>query len=113
MSKRLNKNKAYLNLLLSNTDKRQQNALIHSITHEQLNALGEIFYNLLHIVPMNKEEEKIVKKSRKITHKLSLISKAYTTRRKVLLGNKLRLLRLLLHFKAKLLPLLDAIPLND
>ena len=104
-------NKSFLQLLLSNNDKRQQNGLMQTISLEQLNVLGEIFYNLLNIVPLDKKEEKIVKKKKKILQKLSLLSKSYNSRRKLLLANKSALLKTLLSFKDKLLHVINSLPL--
>lgn len=104
-------NKSFLHLLLSNTDKKQQNGLMQTITLEQINALGEIFYNLLNIVPLTKKEEHLIKKRKKLLQKLSLISKSYNSRRKLLVSNKSSLLKTLLYFKDKLLHVLDSQPL--
>lgn len=111
MSGLLHANNAFISLLLDTADKRQQKALLQTITHKQLNALGEIFYNLLNIVPMSKEDEKLIKKSRHLSQKLSLISKSFNSRRKLVLSNKAKILKVLLHFKANLLKLLHSQPL--
>lgn len=108
MSSRLAHNKSFLTLLLEGTDKRQQRALVQTITHEQLGALGEIFYNLIHIVPMDKAEEKVVKKSRKILQRMSAISKSAVSRRKLLKSNNAQLMKILHHFSDKLIPVIRA-----
>lgn len=112
MSSLLQNNSSFLRLLLTNTDKRQQHSLVQTISAEQLNALTEIFYNLLNIVSMDKKDEKLIKKSRKLMQKISLITKSYNSRRKVLISNKSTLLKILLHFKDKLLGVLNSQPLT-
>ena len=112
MSRRLAENRSFLTLLLEQGDKGQQRALIQTITNSQLDAIGEIFYNLIHIVPVNKSEEKVVKRSRKILHRLSAISKSPASRRKLLKGNRVKFLRILHHFSDRLLDVIRASPLH-
>lgn len=112
MSRLLQQSQSFLTLLLNNKDKRQQYALVQTITVDQLNALTEIFYNLLNNVPLDKKEEQMVKKKRRIMQKLSLISKSFNSRRKVLVSNKSTFLKILLHFKDKLLEVLHSQPLT-
>lgn len=115
MSRLIQNNTSFLKLLLNSEDKAQQRALLQSITAEQLNALGEIFYNLLNIVPLDRKGERMIKrkdKKRKLLQNLSLINKkTYNSRRKLLKSNKSMVFRILLHFKDKLLQLIDSQPL--
>ena len=108
MSSRLAQNKSFLTLLVEGSDKRQQRALVQTITREQLDALGEIFYNLIHIVPMDKSEEKVVKKSHKILQRMSAISKSAVSRRKLLKSNSAKFMKILHHFSDKLIPVIHA-----
>lgn len=113
MSRRLADNKAFLTLILEAGDKRQQKALLQTITDNQLEAIGEIFYNLIHIVPVKKSEEKLIKKSRKLLQRMSVISKSSRSRRKLLQSNRVKLISILHHFSDKLLQVLHSMPLQS
>ena len=102
MTSILARNKAFVHLLLS-TNNTQQKSLINSITSPQVDTITEILYNLLHVVPLTSEEEKIVKQRRRKLEKLALISRSLKFRKSLILKHKIQLLKLLLHFKDKLL----------
>ena len=112
MSKRLSENRSFLTLLLEKGDKGQQRALMQTITNNQLDAIGEIFYNLIHIVPIDKSEEKIIKRSRKILQRVSAISKSAPSRRKLLKSNRVKFLKILHQFSDRLLGVIRASPLQ-
>lgn len=113
MSRLVQNNTPFLKLLLTTEDKQQQRALLQSATVDQINALGEIIYNLINIVPLDKKGERLVnrKSHRRLLRNLSLINKPYKSRRNLLRSNKSALHKILLHFKDKLLHVIDSQPL--
>jgi len=106
MSTRLHRNRAFLTLLLSSDSKQQQLALLKTITPQQLDSIGEILHNILHIVGLSEPERKFVKRKANFAQKLTNLARSVKFRKRHLVNDKVRYLQLLLHFKDKLLEVL-------
>ena len=101
MSSRIADQLHFLSLLL-NTDKKQRAALFQSLTNQQTDALGEIFHNLIKVVPLTKDEQKLLR--RKPFLRLVGTTKTATSRRKSLVKKHSRQIAdLLLSFGDKIL----------
>ncbi len=90
---RVRENKSYIKLLLSTT-RQQQRALLDTATNEQVDALTEILYNLMHTVPISEGERNIIKR-KKTFKELAKITRSYKYRQERVRKNKRLLLNTL------------------
>ena len=101
MSARIADQLHFLSLLLD-TDKKQRAAIFQTLTKSQTDALGEIFHNLIRVLPLAKEEQKLLK--RKPFLRLVATTKTSPSRRKSILKKHYKqVIDLLLSFGDKIL----------
>ena len=104
MSKRLIKHKSFLELLLT-TNKVQAKALMDTLTQEQLEALVEIFLNLMKLKVPTKTES-LLRKRRRVLAKLIQKRLSITTKLRIIKQHFRQIYDTLLSVKGKLLQLL-------
>ena len=97
----LTRNREFINFILQ-AIYEQQAAVINTITPEQTEVLTEIFHNL-QILPVNREEQKVLKKYKHIISVIAKADKSVRTRRRVIKKHKRIILQTLGLFREKLL----------
>ena len=101
MSSRMADQLHFFSLLLG-TDKRQRTALFQSLTNLQTDAIGEIFFNLLKVLPLTKEEEKLLKR-KTFLRKIASVKTSPTRRKSIIKNHTKHITNLLLAFGEKIL----------
>ena len=104
MSKRLQKEKHFLELLLT-TDKHQVKALMESLTASQVEVLVEIFINLLHINTPKKTKD-LLRRRQRLIKKLTSRQLTIATKYRTIRQHMRQVYDTLLSVKGKLLQLL-------
>jgi hypothetical protein len=105
MSKRLEKHKSFIFLLLTTT-KVQSRSLLDTITDEQINVLGEIFRNLLQL-PLPTGAKTLVHRRKALFNKLANTSVKPGSKYKLIFKHKNQILHTLQTVKKQLLDLLQ------
>jgi len=82
-------NNPFLKLLISSQDRKQQVALLKTVTESQNRVLTEIFHNFLHL-PLNENESKIIKRNIKLVKLLANPRKSYRVKRRLFFKNKIK-----------------------
>lgn len=103
MSKTLNDNKYFLQLLL-NTNKRQAHALIYTLTDKQIQSLSEIAFNLLRI-QHTKNRTQQVKKYQSLLKKIASKKISNNKKKAILEKRRNSVIKALHLFKKELLSL--------
>ncbi len=103
---RVKENESFLKLLLSTT-RQQQRVLLDTATNGQVDALTEILYNLLYVVPISELERNSIKRKKALTG-LAKITRSYKYRLAHVRKNKRLLLSTLLKYNSQLLGLVSA-----
>lgn len=96
----------FLNVLL-NASKAQRTGLIRTLDQQQLNFLSELLHNLDSVVPIDKQDEKILHKKPYI----AVIGKLQTPaakRKRLLRKHQLAIFKVLDYFREKLLSVSEA-----
>lgn len=106
MSQLLTDNNAFLKLLISSQDKKQQEALLKTVTESQNKSLTEIFHNFIQL-PLNEYESKIIKRNIKLVKILANPNKSYRVKRRLLFKNKKVIFHILASFQNQLETLLE------
>ncbi len=83
MSALLFRNWDFINFLL-NTELKQQKFLLRNLTDSQTDLISEIFFNLAHVVHLNPDQQKFVKRRLVAIKHLSQINKSRGTRRSII-----------------------------
>lgn len=104
MTENLVKNWSFLKLLLD-TNVKQRNALINSITKEQVKVLAEFMYNLS-LVPLTDEEEHSIRRHRKFVAALSNLKRSHSFRLQTIRKSRIKLYKLLDSLKSRVQTLL-------
>ena len=104
MSKKLKKEKHFLELLLT-TDKDQVKALMESLTASQVEVLVEIFINLLHINTPKKTKD-LLRRRQRLIKKLTSRQLTIATKYRTIRQHMRQVYDTLLSVKGKLLQLL-------
>ena len=104
MSKLLEENSPFLQLLLTTTPAQSLN-LLNNITPSQALCISEICLNLL-TLPLSQKETKIVKKNKELLKKLSKKKAAFISKSKFISKKRKDIYKLLILFKDPLLQLI-------
>ena len=99
----------FLHLLIG-TDKRQRAALMSSLTSAQVDLLGEIFHNLIKVLPLNKAERKKVQR-KSYLRSLASTKTAVSRRKSQIKKHSKQISDLILGFGDKLLEVARLSPL--
>ena len=102
MSGLLQRNWHFINLLLT-TELKQQKILIDNLTGSQCDLLTEIFYNLSHVVELNPEQAKYMRKRAKALVKLSRVNLSRKSRNAIIRKSRRQVLGLLNEVKGDIL----------
>ena len=103
MTKNIAKNRPFLNLLLSTT-KLQQEAIVLTLTNEQVNFLSEIVKNLINLETPSKTS-KLLNKNLKLFQRFTIKKYSASQRKKVFQKHFNIFLSLFLSVKTQLLQL--------
>ena len=106
MSQLLADNSPFLKLLISSQDRKQQDALLKTLTENQNKALTEIFHNFIQL-PLTEYESKIIKRNIKLVKVLANPNKSYRVKRRIIFKNKKVILHILSSFENQLKTLLE------
>lgn len=79
MAERVLKNQHFFHLLLT-THLPQKKALLQSLTNDQVDFLSEVFYNLLHVLPLTEKERKPLLRKKYLTQ-IGNIKRSYPYRK--------------------------------
>lgn len=101
MSELLNLNKDFLSLLLD-TSKVQQKKLIQSITKNQVDSLGEIFFNLNSMKFAGRTAKFLNSKKRNFMKKVANKKLSYEFKKKKYNKDFILMIKILSHFKSQL-----------
>ena len=94
----------FLSLILK-TGKQQRKALLDTLTHEQIDLLGEIFFNLINNFPISEQERKTLNR-KKFIKILTDFKKKHSSRNSTIKKNKKYIADLLMKYKDNLLTLI-------
>ena len=83
MSALLFRNWDFINFFFS-TELKQQKLLLRNLTDSQTDLISEIFFNLAHVVHLNPEQQKFIKRKLVAIKQLSQINKSRSNRREVI-----------------------------
>ena len=84
----------FMNLLL-NTETKQQKILLQNLTASQVDLITEIFFNLGHVVDLNPEQEKFMKRHLKVIRELSKVNRSRKYRNTSIRKNASLILKIL------------------
>ena len=103
MTQSLDTHAHFLSLLLQ-AQKNQRKALLETLSHAQLDFIGDLFYNLVNNFPINTQEKRSLSK-KKFVRILTDLKKSYRLRLNTVKKNKKQIEQILLKYKDNLLTL--------
>ena len=95
----------FLSLILK-AEKPQRRAILDTLSHDQLDFLGEIFHNLIHNFPIPQSEKKKLQKKQYIKL-LTNLKKSHRIRIKAVKKNKKHIDETLIKYRNKLIKLVS------